>query len=465
MKAFPGMPAFVRRRAEEAGAGVSHTTWDPEGPGVIRLHLVPPKPGLRRRPSALFINGHHIIHVHHGWAALLRTFMDELNEAYRPGMEVGEEGMKIILEKVAAHMHALYPKVKREEFIRDLGRFQDIIKRVAEGKPVPELEGIQMTLEEYAPYMRAPQRMDLAVKAMRVNGKWQCPLACGACYAMVGDAMKVGEGEELTTEQWFAVEDILWQAGVPQLSFTGGEPLERPDIAQLVAHASPFITRLNTSAVLLTPELARELHEASLDVLQVTFYSHLPEVHDQLVGRKGALERTLRGIEAAVAEGIQVSINTPLLPENADFYADTLGFLRRKGLKFFTCSSVLPAGGAKGKIASGDVLDRAHLFSVVARAKKFATAHNLELEFTSPGWLTEQELAGLGLQTPVCGACLGNMAIAPDGEVLPCQSWVHRKKALGNILNMPWRKIWGHPMCKMVRRAGFKNACPLAEEA
>lgn len=464
MKIFPNIPSIIRSRSEEAAAGVTHCTWDPEGPGVIRLHLVPPQPGLLRRPSLLFINGTHIIPVQHGWAALLRTFMNELNDAYIPEEELNEDGMKNVLEKTAAHMQSLYPGVKRNVFINELGKFQDIIRRVAKGEQVPELIGIHMTLEEYAPYMPAPHRMDLAVKAMRVGGKWQCPLACGICYASVGEAMMVGENEELTTSGWFEILDRLWQAGVPQVSFTGGEPLERKDIAELVAHAEKFITRLNTSAVLLTRGLAQKLHKASLDVVQVTFYSHIAEIHDVCVGRKGAWERTVQGIENALEAGLQVSINTPLLPENADHYVEVIAFLEKRGVCYFTCSSVLPAGGAKNKIKSGNILTKKKLIATIKRAKEYTNARNLELDFTSPGWLDEEDLNSLGMNMPVCGATLGNMAIAPNGEVLPCQSWVQDKISLGNILTKPWRKIWNSPLSKKIRKqAAMKGACPLAE--
>ena len=65
----------------------------------------------------------------------------------------------------------------------------------------------------------------------------------------------------------------------------------------------------------------------------------------------------------------------------------------------------------------------------------------MEISFTSPGWIKEEYLRELGLSVPTCGACLSNMAIAPNGDVVPCQSWLSDGK-LGNILTDNWTDLW-----------------------
>ena len=456
-----------RRRQEEANAPSVQCTLDPVTEDAVRLHLVPPRSGgLRRRASLLHINGQHIVPLNHGYAALLRHFMLELSAVAIPGQEISEEALLGVFERTASKMHYLYPEEPKDRFIGDLGQLQDLIFRVARGEEAPELIGHEMTLAEYAPYMRGPIRMDLAVMPMRRDGTWVCPNACAICYASLGEAMQVAEEEELTTEQWWHVEDVLWLAGVVQVSFTGGDPLERPDIVELVEHAQQFTTRVNTSAVTLTEEMARRLHEAQLDVMQVTVYSSDPSIHDSLVGRPGALQRTLNGIRIAMAADIEVSVNTPLVAENAPGYAENLKCLHEQlGVRYFTASGMLPAGGAKKKIAIGGGVPQQELYNYLIAAKDLAIEMGCELDFTSPGCLSDEQLKSLGMNPPACGACLGNMAIAPDGEVLPCQSWVHHKKILGNILRVPWKKIWNHPTCKTIREtAALKNECPLSQE-
>ena len=81
----------------------------------------------------------------------------------------------------------------------------------------------------------------------------------------------------------------------------------------------------------------------------------------------------------------------------------------------------------------------------------------MEISFTSPGWIEESKIVELGLNVPSCGACLSNMAIAPDGEVVPCQSWLKEDAGLGNILKVSWKKIWENPKCKKIRAYSAKG--------
>ena len=79
------------------------------------------------------------------------------------------------------------------------------------------------------------------------------------------------------------------------------------------------------------------------------------------------------------------------------------------------------------------------------------------------GWIEESELRKLKLDIPSCGACLSNMAISPDGNVVPCQSWLGKGASLGNILNVKWNKIWNSKECKKIRKESSKTSfiCPL----
>jgi len=86
----------------------------------------------------------------------------------------------------------------------------------------------------------------------------------------------------------------------------------------------------------------------------------------------------------------------------------------------------------------------------------------MDIQFTSPGWLTNEQLNQLGLSIPACGACLSNMAITPKGDVIPCQSWLH-DEILGNFLTTPWEKIWNHPICKKMREMDDTEVCPLSQ--
>ncbi len=271
----------------------------------------------------------------------------------------------------------------------------------------------------------------------------------------------MGEVKELDTAQWKEVLKRLQAANIPQVTFTGGEPTLRGDLVELVDAAQWFVTRLNTNGRRLTPELSKALYEASLDSVQVTLYSDKAAVHNALVGVDGFGD-TVAGIKNAVAAGLIVSINTPLCSVNRD-YADTLRFAASLGVRYATCSGLIPSGSATTEGSVATRLSASELEDVLRDAVEDAASLGMELDFTSPDWLPEETLRGLGLRLiPSCGACLSNMAITPDGTVVPCQSWLGGV-TLGNILTDPWEKIWTDPQCAAIRAesAKMEHICQL----
>ena len=169
---------------------------------------------------------------------------------------------------------------------------------------------------------------------------------------------------------------------------------------------------------------------------------------------------TVQGIRNAVAAGLDISINTPLCKKNAD-YSKTLEFINSLGVRFVTVSGLICTGMAGINHEEYD-LTATELFEVVKTAKEFCDRHEMEIDFTSPGLIEAEKLENLGINVPMCGACLSNMAIAPDGNVVPCQSWLGADASLGNILSDSFKNIWNHPMCKSLRNMSEQQAldCP-----
>jgi radical SAM protein with 4Fe4S-binding SPASM domain len=313
---------------------------------------------------------------------------------------------------------------------------------VANGREPSEEIGA-LSLSEYAVNMRAPHRMDLMISSLNKNGSWNCNNKCLHCYAARQDLSYAGE---LSTEDWKKCIDKCRDAGIPQLTFTGGEPTLRADLIDLVEYSKWFVTRLNTNGICLTSELCSALCAASLDSVQVTLYSADPAVHNSLVGAE-SWELTVRGIKTAVGAGLNVSVNTPLCTLNAD-YSKTLRFIKELGVCYVSCSGLIPAGNARNEASVSTQLDENELSGILKEAFNFCKTNNIDISFTSPGWLSEDRLREIGFKTiPSCGACLSNMAVAPDGTVIPCQSWLS-EKGLGNLLSTSWREIWNSRQCR-----------------
>lgn len=448
----------VRKYAAENFGEVRHTTLNPEGPGVVRIHLIPPKyegkKGEEPGKSVAIINGQDIIPVNFAWSILLCEFIGEVNK-YR-GRPLGDAETDKIVAATIRDVRRVFPLLPKKRVTDDIWRIMNAFRQVAARQPVEEAVGY-MSIGEYAPYMRAPHRMDLMVSAMTRDGSWHCNQKCVHCYAA---GQKQSEETELSTSEWMHVIDRCRTAGIPQLTFTGGEPTMRADLVELVEHAKWFVTRLNTNGIRLTRELCDRLHAASLDSVQITFYSADREIHNRLVGAE-RWNDTLAGISNALAAGISVSVNTPLCTLNRDYLA-TLKLLHTLGVTYVTCSGLITTGNAAGAESESMQLSTDEIRQILADAAEYCASVGMEISFTSPGWIENEFFDAHGLTTPSCGACLSNMAVTPGGNVVPCQSWLSGD-VLGNILTDDWETIWNSPECVKRREwsALMLGQCPL----
>ena len=447
---------FRERRYRRAHLDcVRHITLDPKGPGVVRIHMIPPRDDTPDAPFLLLLNGAQLVPLNLSWAIMLANLMDQL-QAYE-GQDLAEDQWEALLSAAVEETHRTYPRTKRQTLASDLHLMLTSLVAIAQGRE-PEAEVGLLSLSDYAPEMTAPHRMDLMVSAMEQNGAWHCNQKCLHCYA-AGQPM--GETPELSTEQWKTALALLRKANIPQVTFTGGEPTLRSDLVELVQAAAWFVTRLNTNGRLLTPELCAGLYEASLDSVQVTLYSAEGNIHNQLVGTNG-FNDTVQGIRHAVEAGLIVSVNTPLCSLNTH-YAETLRFAHSLGVRYATCSGLIPSGSACGQESRATALTPEQLTDILRQAVDTAEELGMELDFTSPGWLEEETLRSLGLNLiPSCGACLSNMAVTPDGKVVPCQSWLS-DEPLGDLLHDDWADIWNSPRCAAIRAesAKLEHICQL----
>ena len=421
---------------------VLHTTLNPDGPGAVRIHLIPPKVVEDElNPSVAIINGTDILPVNAFWAVILAEMIRETNRY--DGMEISDADIQNIMGRAAEKTY--------------VNKIYTTIRQIAFREEVTE-DVHYMNIGDYAPFMKAPHRMDLMVSAMTTpSGSWHCNQKCVHCYAA---GQKLSGEQELSTEDWKRILDKCRSVGIPQVTFTGGEPTMREDLPQLVSYARWFISRINTNGIRLTPEYCDQLRLADLDSVQITFYSDDAQIHNRLVGAE-RYEDTLAGIRNAIAAGLSVSINTPLCILNKD-YVKTLKLLHELGVIYVTCSGLITTGSAVGAESEALQLESAELEKILREAVAYCHQNDMEIAFTSPGWLEESVFEELNIPSPSCGACLSNMAITPGGNVVPCQSWLS-DKPLGNMLTDDWQEIWESEPCKARRdfSAQITGECPL----
>lgn len=355
---------------------VLHTNMNPYKPGVVRIHLVPAKyRPLHADPSVVILNGKDILPINLSWTILLANFIKEVNKF--KGNEITDEDFKQVVDNTINDTMKVY-RPKREDMEDDLNRILSVFMDISEGKEPKEKIG-QISINQYAHKMQAPHRMDLMISSMQKDKNWNCNQKCLHCYAA---GQPTAEVKELSTEEWKKAIDKCREAYIPQVTFTGGEPTMRKDLVELIEYSKWFITRLNTNGVLLTKELCKKLADASLDTVQITFYSSKEEEHNKLVGSKN-YSKTVQGIKNAIDANLPVSINTPLCSINKN-YVETLKFLHDLGVKYVTCSGLILTGNATKENSKETALSEEELLKILKEAKKYTDENLMEIAFTSP---------------------------------------------------------------------------------
>jgi radical SAM protein with 4Fe4S-binding SPASM domain len=388
----------------------------------LRLHL------RRGNPNMLWINGQDLLLLNNTASEFIETFI-EVMSGYTENLN--ETQFK---QKIAVRMQQKYPKVPVQVLIKDFDTIYGTLLQVSRGDcPITELS--LETRETDPSLWTAPPRVDLALT-------YNCNNNCYFCYT--GGPRKV---TELTTAEWKKAIDKLWESGVPQIVFTGGEPTLREDLIELVFHSREFVTGLVTNGRKLL-SLSRSLQQAELDYVQVSLESYLPAVHDRMVGVKGAWQETRDGIIAALKNELEVITNTTLTGDNLKTFPDLIQAGSEMGLKMMACNTLICSGrGTCSKKDSG--VSAESLKSTLSRAVEIARRAGIKLEWYSPTCYKQFNPLELGFGAKSCSAAQYNLTIEPDGSVIPCQSWF--KDKLGNILKESWQDIWQHPVAKGFR--------------
>jgi pyrroloquinoline quinone biosynthesis protein E len=151
--------------------------------------------------------------------------------------------------------------------------------------------------------------------ALLAEVTYRCPLHCPYC----SNPTRMRNDRELTTDEWGRVIREAAALGVLQVGFSGGEPLARRDLAELVhaAREARLYTNLITSGIGLDENRVRELRDAGLDSVQLSFQSDHVDLADEIAGAH-AHQRKLAAAAIIRAAGISLSLNFVIHRRNID---------------------------------------------------------------------------------------------------------------------------------------------------
>src|SRR5581483_7039677 len=146
---------------------------------------------------------------------------------------------------------------------------------------------------------------------------YRCPLQCPYCSNPLTFAR---HSTELNTDEWKRVLGEAAALGVVQTHFSGGEPLLRPDLPQIIAHAHQLdlYTNLSTGGTLLTESRTNELRAAGLDNLQISLQDADSTNSDRLAGGAPSFSKKLQAARLAKQIGFPLTLNFVLHRQNID---------------------------------------------------------------------------------------------------------------------------------------------------
>ena len=164
--------------------------------------------------------------------------------------------------------------------------------------------------------------------ALLAEVTYRCPLRCPYC----SNPTRYPIGTELSTAEWRRVIEEAASLGVLQIGFSGGEPLLRRDLADLIAHARQvgLYSNLITSGIGLDKTRALELKDAGLDSIQISFQSDRPELADLIAGAK-AHKRKIEAAQIANNLGFALSANVVLHRQNIERLREIVVFVESLG--------------------------------------------------------------------------------------------------------------------------------------
>ena len=140
--------------------------------------------------------------------------------------------------------------------------------------------------------------------SVHIDVTYRCNERCVHCYLDHDDK------GEMTTQEIKDVLDQLAEAGVFFLVFSGGEVFMRRDFLELVEYARKlmFNVKVKTNGVMIREKEAARLRQLGVEQVQISVYSHRPEVHDRITKLPGSLNKTIRAIRFLKLQGLKVTI-------------------------------------------------------------------------------------------------------------------------------------------------------------
>jgi len=307
------------------------------------------------------------------------------------------------------------------------------------------------------------------LRLLAINLTRRCNLSCAHCY-LDADALSRSTNDELTTaEVCELLDDIIACGDGTMVVLTGGEPLLRRDLEEIVAHGSRlgFAMVLGSNGMLLTERRVASLHSAGLLGVGISVDSLQADKHDQFRGKPGSWVRTMAGIEQCRRQELSFQLHFSVTDDNVDETTAMIEFAGASGARvlnvfFLICtgrgSTFTDLSATRYERVLGELIDAQQDHpELIIRPRCAPHFKRVALQRRPDSLLNRIS----GNDGDGCIAGTHYCRVTPEGAVTACP---YIEEEVGNIRQQAFADIWTDADDFLrLRMAGLGGACGACE--
>lgn len=245
-----------------------------------------------------------------------------------------------------------------------------------------------------------------------------CNLRCIHCYGCYG----IQTQNELNTNEFLEILGKLHEMGVEGMNITGGEPLMRKDIIEILDYCydrSAF--SLLTNCTLVDDEFSRKFSDYVTSPIQTSLYGYRAEDHDAVTTVPGSFDATLKGIKSLIRHGNNVMVAYLWKPGNLNYIREMAKFCAELGIYLFRVGSLVSTGRGKNVDWTLSKSDFYQVSQLIEELRKDYDGR-MDIQSWDPGGQISMEFESdtEELRHLKCNVGAYSIVVASNGDLLPC---------------------------------------------